>query len=90
MADISKKDFEKQVNEFFRSHNGYVENGRMCLSVLCDSTIYFLYEMTNFLQAIGCTDIQTEGYVENDGIYGYRYKASGIMPKGMVAKKIDG
>ena len=90
MADISKQDFERQVNEFFQSHNGYVEDRRMHLSVLCDSTAYFLLEMVNFLKAIGCTDIQTEGYVENDGVYGYRYKASGIMPNGMEARKKDG
>ena len=87
MADISK--LEQQINEFFHSHNGKIENGRMCLSVLCDSTVYFLHEMDNFLTAIGCTDIQTEGYVENDSVYGYRYKASGIMPETLGVRYVE-
>lgn len=84
-----RKEFEKWVNEFFQSHKGYTENEIMHLSILCDSTIFFLGQMVQFLEAIGCTDIQTDGYVENDGLYGYRFKASGKMPKGMVISEIN-
>ena len=76
-----------KIGEFFLKHNYKVENGRLCLSVLCDSTIFFLLEMVEFLEEIGCTDIQTESYEENDDLYGWRYKASGKMPKNMIIKE---
>lgn len=71
-----------KAQKFYKEHNGYMENGRVYLSVLCDSTMFFLCEMVEFLEMIGCTDIQTEGYLENDGLYGYRYKANGKIPGG--------
>lgn len=71
-----------EINRFFQERNMRIdENRRIHLSVLCDSTYFFLVQMVDYLKAIGCTDIQTNGYQENDEIYGYRFEASGLLPK---------
>ena len=74
---------EIDIEEFLREHNAKVENGRLILTIRCDSTYFFLFRMRKFLEAIGCTDIDCEGKQEDDTVYGYRYTASGKLPRGV-------
>lgn len=80
---------EVNVNEFLRDHNARVENGRLILTIRCDSTYFFLFRMQRFLNAIGCTDIQSHGEQEDESIYGYRYTASGKMPDWMAKEMMQ-
>lgn len=79
----------KEINDFLNSHNCKVDGRTIHLSVLCDSTAWFLVRMVQFLQHLGCTDIKTNGYVENDGLYGYRFEVSGILPEGIEIEQIE-
>ena len=78
----------EEINEFLYEHNAKYENGTLTLSILCDSTRLFLLQMVEFLKMLGCTDIKTDGYVENDSVYGYRYVVSGKVPKKLKDKFI--
>lgn len=75
------------LNNFLNSHNATVdEERRLHLSCLCDGTYLFLCEMTEFLRAIGCTDIKanaepaTEGMPKEKPWLDCLFTASGILP----------
>lgn len=70
-----------EINQFLKEHNAIVHGDRLILTVRCDSTYIFLYQMVAFLEAIGCTDIEHNGNEEDDTPYGFRYTASGKMPE---------
>ena len=80
--------FNQEISDFLISRNYRVENGRLHLSVLCDSTEWFRIQMVNFLKDIGCTEIQTKAYYKDNSEYGFCFEASGLMPKGMVIKEV--
>lgn len=60
-----------------------IKGGRLYLSTVCDGTWIFMGELEYILQALGCTDIQTETEIIQDACSPYkscRFKASGKAP----------
>ena len=73
-------EWKEKINEFCKSHSGYIDhNNRLHLTCLCDSTQIFVVKMVEFLEMIGCVDIEVKGEKMNDSVCGYKYEASGLL-----------
>lgn len=60
-----------------------IQDGRLHLSCVCDGTWIFMAELVTILNALGCTDIQTETEYIQDACPSWkscRFKASGKVP----------
>lgn len=60
-----------------------IKDGRLYLSTVCDGAWIFMGELEYILQALGCTDIQTETEIIQDACPPWkscRFKASGKVP----------
>lgn len=60
-----------------------IQDGKLHLSCVCDGTLIFMYELITILNALGCTDIQTETEIIQDACPPWkccRFKASGKVP----------
>ena len=60
-----------------------IQDGRLHLSSVCDGTWIFMDELITILNALGCTDIQTETEHIQDACPPWkscRFKASGKVP----------
>lgn len=79
------------INGFLKQHNAHVDDdNRLHLSVLCDGTGLFLYEMIIILMGLKCSDIEHGGYTVTSGIpedkpwCNYKFTANGILPEYIV------
>lgn len=70
---------EEELKGMLKSYGYHEKDGYVHLTCHCDSTLAFLVQMVSLLQAIGCKDIQTEGYEDKnfDGPYRFVYHAFG-------------
>lgn len=71
----------KHCDWLLQYHPTVDENDRLCMWIKCDSTIIFLFEMVGVLEQIRCTDIKADGHIVENSAYGYKYEASGKLPK---------
>lgn len=68
---------------------GYIsEDGRLHIQCVCDGTYAFLYDMVQWLEFIGCTEIETDTKIlkEKEAPAGKPwcnclFEASGVLPK---------
>ena len=77
----------QELEKWMREHKPYVdEDNRIWLSVVCDSTALFLWEMVAVLRGLGCEDNR---WHEADCDPYWQYVACGILPDGAVVNNTD-